>query len=220
MSMRVNSKCAHQVRPPLGTRSDHRVDPWRLIAGSVSRTDAAPTQKAHRPARYTGAGASGRHPRPRKGLRPPRHRSCHRQDDLFSCPGERTTGAYGCAVGTAGRGARHDRSPDSPAHSRDARDPRHRSTEATGQGAAGGVSRSVTRRCHRGRRPPSHRDAGDLRPARRAVRAGALVRVRELAEAEGGRRWRDDDEVARGRAEGRPRRGSVRCSRGGRKSSI
>jgi hypothetical protein len=45
-------------------------------------------------ARYTGDGASGRHPRPRKGLRPPRHRSCHCQDDLFSCPGERTTGAF------------------------------------------------------------------------------------------------------------------------------
>jgi len=37
------------------------------------------TQKAPRPERYTGAGASGRHPRPRKGLRPPRHRSCRRQ---------------------------------------------------------------------------------------------------------------------------------------------
>jgi hypothetical protein len=35
------------------------------------------------------------------------------------------------------------------------------------------LSRSVTRRGHRGRRPPSHRDAGDLRGTRRAVRAGA-----------------------------------------------
>jgi ankyrin repeat protein len=60
------------------------------------------------------------------------------QDDLFSRPGERTTGVYGCAVGVAGRGARHDRLPDSPAHSRDAREPRHRSIEATGQGTAGG----------------------------------------------------------------------------------
>ena len=114
--------------------------------GYVARTACDGCARGAWTARYTGVGASGRHPRPRKGLRPPRHRSCHRQDDLFSCPGERTTGAYGCAVGIAGRGARHDRSPDSPAHSRDARQPRYRSTETTGQGAAGGASRSVTRR--------------------------------------------------------------------------
>src|SRR6266851_1743305 len=35
----------------------------------------SPMQEAHGLARYTGAGASGRHPRPRKGLRPPRERS-------------------------------------------------------------------------------------------------------------------------------------------------
>src|SRR5262245_32138766 len=52
---------------------------------------------------YTGAGASGRHPRPREGLRPPRHRSGQYQDDLFSCPGERTTGAYGRAVARPGK---------------------------------------------------------------------------------------------------------------------
>src|SRR5262245_46672760 len=51
----------------------------RLIAGSGFSYRMPPTPKAPRPARYTGAGASGRHPRPRKGLRPPRHRSCRRQ---------------------------------------------------------------------------------------------------------------------------------------------
>lgn len=99
--------------------------PARWIAGMLLGLHATAAQEVDGPARYTGVGVSGRHPRPRKGLRPPRHRSRHHQDDLFSCPGERTTGAYGCAVGIAGRGARHDRSPDSPAHSRDARQPRY-----------------------------------------------------------------------------------------------
>ena len=145
-----SSPSTHQSAGWSGARQPH---PARSIAGMLLGLHATAAQEVHGPARYTGAGASGRHPRPRKGLRPPRHRSRHRQDDLFSCPGERTTGAYGCAVGTAGRGARHDRSPDSPAHSRDAREPRYRSTETTGQGAAGGVSRAVTRRGHRGRPP-------------------------------------------------------------------
>ena len=107
--------------------------PARPIAVCCSDCMRRLRKRCARPARYTGAGASRRHPRPRKGLRPPRHRFRRRQDDLFSCPGERTTGAQGCAVGTAGRGARHDRSPDAPAHSRDAREPRYRSTEATGR---------------------------------------------------------------------------------------
>src|SRR5205814_8210332 len=119
---------------------------------------AAPTPTALEPARYTDAGAFGASPTSaERTASTPNIGFCHRHDDLFSCPGERTTGAYGCAVGTAGRGARHDRSPDSPAHSRDARVPRHRSTETPGRGAARGVPRSVTRRGDRGRRSPSHR---------------------------------------------------------------
>ena len=48
--------------------------PW-THRGSGFMHRMPPTRKAARSARYTGAGASGRHPRPRKGLRPPRHRS-------------------------------------------------------------------------------------------------------------------------------------------------
>jgi hypothetical protein len=51
--------------------------------GSTHNSERLPHQRPairfystafRRPARYTDAGASGRHPRPRKGLRPPRHR--------------------------------------------------------------------------------------------------------------------------------------------------
>jgi hypothetical protein len=57
-----------EMRPP----------PGDLSAGNLARTACSAYARAHGPARYTGAGASGRHPRPRKGLRPARHRSCLR----------------------------------------------------------------------------------------------------------------------------------------------
>lgn len=68
--------------------------------GSSAVEGRGGTQKAHESTRYTDPGSSGRYPRPRKGRRQPRHRFCHRQEELFSCSGERTTAAHGCAVGT------------------------------------------------------------------------------------------------------------------------